>query len=169
MFSLEYVYSGIWDVLTTRTELLQLLNITPYTGVYPPVLAGDIALYNAFMTQCKAQFFEGQNSDTGLTTSNSKIQMTEGVPSIGQNIQINKLFIYSWVTKDNNRKTRVSLKIADQLVKALDKEERWAQGLPPIKFGVGDLREYSRDPYARVDTQGWDCYGVVFTFDRFKI
>ena len=166
MLSIEEVYKLLWTQLINNSTLMELMDIVPYTGSYPP-LETELDTWNTFITACRTQIFEGQNSDDALTNTKTKIQITEGRNSITRptpyvGTETDYYYIYSWVTKENNRNNRKTLKIADELIKSLDAKQRQMQGLPPIYIGVGELMVYNRDPYAQVDARGWDCYGVIF-------
>lgn len=166
MISIEDIYKLIWKELTHNTDLMELMDIVPYTGSYPP-LVGETTAWNTFIGSCKRQIFEGQNSDDALTDTKTKIQITEGRTNTTEadspvSKETTYVYLYSWVTKENNRNNRKSLKIADELVKSLDWKERQRQGFPPISVGVGYLTKCGKDPFARVDARGWDCYGVIF-------
>lgn len=166
MLSIEDIYKKLWTELINNTTLMELMGIEPYTGSYPP-LETETTAWNTFISDCRHQIFEGQNSDDALTDTKTKIQISEGRNSITRQtpyvgIETDYYYIYSWVTKENNRNNRKTLKIADELINSLDAKKRQMQGLPPIYIGAGELMVYNRDPYTQVEARGWDCYGVIF-------
>lgn len=167
MIKLTSVYEQVFKEITCDSELLSLLDISPYDGeTYPPSTPEDIAKFDEFMTICRKQIYDGKNPDSMMVDFSTKLFIREE-PTYNSGHSVDEtgsLVIESFVSKEKNAINRKSLLIANRVIELFDTELRKRQGLKPLNIGLTGLHYYNRDPYGTTDSEGWDVYGVIFKY-----